>query len=80
MTVPTGSVDTNDARDVAISGNYAYIAYGSLGLKVIYISNPAAPAIAATETSGGFLFDVAVSGDFAFGADILRVNAVLYIT
>jgi hypothetical protein len=39
-------VDTdNDAQDVYVSGNYAYVADGYGGLKVINISNPASPSI-----------------------------------
>ncbi|MDY6904887.1 MAG: FG-GAP-like repeat-containing protein [Thermodesulfobacteriota bacterium] len=58
----TGSlaIAGGDASGVYVSGNYAYVAAGSQGLRIVNISNPAAPA----ET--GFLA----------GTDILDANAV----
>ncbi len=49
-TSPTllGSVELDAiAWDVALSGNYAFVAFGDSGLKVIDVSNPSAPTIVA---------------------------------
>ncbi len=72
-----GTVNTNgDARDVVLLGSIAFVADYTGGLKAVNIINPAIPVI---EKSVGdnFLFDIAVNGlgDFAFGADVFRVNA-----
>lgn len=73
-----GVVSTyENAVDLAIKGNTAFVAYYPYGgLKSVDIGSPASPAIISTETVGGYLFDVAIWGSFAFGADVLRVNAV----
>ena len=42
-------VDLQDARDVAVSGGYAYVACGSYGLRIIDISEPASPEITPPE-------------------------------
>jgi len=62
-----------DAADVSISavtisGNYAYLACGHSGLRIIDISNPEAPVLAGSiDTSDAT--DVAVSGNYAYIAD-----------
>ena len=73
-----GSVDTPyDSVDITLSNGVAYVAdYTQGGLKAVDVSNPAAPVIISTETVGGYLFDVATFGKYAFGADVFRVNAV----
>lgn len=73
-----GEVDTPyDAVDLTIVNNTAYVAdYPYGGLKAVDISNPSSPLITSTETTGGYLYDVAAFGNFAFGADVWRVNAV----
>jgi hypothetical protein len=57
------------AKDVAVSGNYAYVADGSGGLRVINISNPASPAAAGFCATAGDAQGVAVSGNYAYVAD-----------
>ena len=41
--LPVGGYDTSGAYDVAVSGNYAYVADENAGLLVIDVSNPASP-------------------------------------
>jgi len=69
-----GTYDTpDDARSVAVSGNYAYVADGSAGLQVVDVSTPTAPK--APKTGGSFYdtsgtaYGVAISGTYAFVAD-----------
>ncbi|TAN46355.1 MAG: hypothetical protein EPN21_20685, partial [Methylococcaceae bacterium] len=64
-----GSYNTSgNSLDVAISGNYAYVADNSAGLQVINISTPASPTLEGsydTWSAGG----VAVSGNYAYVGD-----------
>ena len=55
------------AQDIAVSGNYAYVAAsGGGGLHVIDISNPATPVrVGGTNTSGAGL-SVTISGNYAY--------------
>jgi DNA-binding beta-propeller fold protein YncE len=39
-----GAFDTLDAQDVAAAGNYAYVADGNRGLRVIDVADPTHPA------------------------------------
>jgi hypothetical protein len=69
--VPVGSVNfTNIPYGVTVSGSYAYVAAGSLGLQIIDISNPANPVrvagVRATNTSAE---GVVLSGNHAYLAD-----------
>ena len=55
-------------RDVAISGGYAYLADGELGLRIIDVSNPGRPVEAGFYLTGGIATGVAVSGSRVFVA------------
>jgi hypothetical protein len=55
-----------DAYDVAVSGNYAYLADGESGLRVIDVSDPANPFQVAIVGQGGWYNSVAVSGNYAY--------------
>ncbi|OPY19437.1 MAG: LVIVD repeat protein [Methanomethylovorans sp. PtaU1.Bin093] len=59
-----GSYDTQGADNIAVSGNYAYIAVGD-GLVILDISNPSGPAFAGKYNIGSAL-DVAVAGNYAY--------------
>ncbi|WP_292350639.1 PGF-pre-PGF domain-containing protein [Methanomethylovorans sp. PtaU1.Bin093] len=64
-----GSYDTDGfARDVAISGNYAYVADG-IGLAIVDISVPSSPTLAGTYDTIGFATGITVSGNHAYVAD-----------
>jgi hypothetical protein len=82
-----GSLSTApEAHDVAIKGNYAFIAdYFSFSesylnsLASVDISVPSSPILRSTitnESLGGNLNDVVVSGNFALGADVVFVNGI----
>jgi hypothetical protein len=58
------------ARNIALSGNYAYLASGTNGLLIYDISNPALPVnvghAKGSNDAGIYYFAVAVSGNYAF--------------
>ncbi|MDO9027212.1 MAG: hypothetical protein Q7U87_04955, partial [bacterium] len=54
---------------VAVSGNYAYVADGDSGLRIINISNPASPTETSCYDTPGCAYAVAVSGNYAYVAD-----------
>lgn len=65
-----GTADTPDwARDVAISGNYAYIPDFQAGLQVIEVSDPANPFTAGNVETPGDATGIDLSGIYAFVAD-----------
>jgi len=55
--------------DVAVSGDYAYVARGTSGLTVVDISDPTSISIVATYNTPGTATGVAISGNYAFVAD-----------
>lgn len=57
------------SRSVAVDGDYAYVADGEGGLRVVNISDPSSPTLAGSRDTPGIAYDVAVAGDFAFVAD-----------
>jgi hypothetical protein len=81
-----GQLALTDAHQVAIKGNYAFVA-NFHGTSVAYqssivavdITNPAAPVIANSITNqslGGNLNDVTIQGNFALSADVFFVNGI----
>ncbi|NRA00125.1 MAG: hypothetical protein HRU01_26785, partial [Myxococcales bacterium] len=68
--INVGALDTPGwASDVEVVGGLAYVADGSSGLRVIDVSNPAAPVeLGALDTPGGAL-NVEVVGGLAYVAD-----------
>lgn len=74
-----GSVNYGgDPRDVALKGDFAFVADFSRSLTAVDIVVPSAPTFrsSTSTTLGGLLQDVAISGDFALGADVFFVNGV----
>ena len=67
-----------DARDVAISGNFVFLADFSRSFTSVDLTNPASPVLRASTAPslGGLLEDVAVNGSMAAGADVFFVNGV----
>lgn len=60
---------TGSAKDIKISGVYAFVAAGSGGLRVIDISSPSVPVeIGFVETSDE-AYGVAIAGNYAYVAD-----------
>jgi len=64
-----GHFYTDYALGVCVSGNYAYVADGEAGLRIIDISNPAAPAEAGSFDTGDMAINVFVAGNLAYVAD-----------
>ncbi len=62
-------VPHGEARDVKVVGNRAYLAYGSGGLEIIDVSNPASPVRLGGYDTSGDAQGVAVSGTIAYVAD-----------
>ncbi len=60
------------ASDVVVDDHYAYVADGSAGLKVVDISNPAAPSVVSTFPTSYSAVDVQVQGHYAYVADSLK--------
>jgi hypothetical protein len=54
------------AYDIAVTGNYAYVAEGESGLMIIDIGNPAAPAIKGSYAASEQARYVYVSGKYAY--------------
>jgi hypothetical protein len=59
----------DEARDVTVSGDLAFVANSASGLQIIDISNPDTPTLAGTYDTEGNAYGVAVAGDLAFVAD-----------
>jgi len=69
-----------DPCDVVVRGEYAYVADGAWGLRIISITDPVHPVqVGYRHTTGMFQMDVVVSGDYAYTADYdqgLRVISI----
>src|SRR5579859_1135215 len=68
-----------EAHNVALSGNYAYLANGSDGLRIYDISNPTNPFSAGHINSGASAFAVVIATNHAYVAnfdDGLRIYDV----
>jgi hypothetical protein len=67
-----------DVRDLALSGDFAFLADFSRSFTSVDLTNPSQPVLRASTASnvGGLLQDVAVNGSVAAGADVLFVNGV----
>ncbi|MEO1086665.1 MAG: hypothetical protein AAFY88_20725, partial [Acidobacteriota bacterium] len=63
-----GRYETGNARAVAVAGGHAILANFDDALPVIDISDPAAPALAATAAITGTSYDVKTSGTLAYVA------------
>ncbi|GEP42064.1 carboxypeptidase regulatory-like domain-containing protein [Brevifollis gellanilyticus] len=76
--VGTAAYSSADARDVALSGTYAFVADTSLSLMPVNLANRAAPVVGTPPSisTGGRLECVVMDGRFAIGADINFVNGV----
>ncbi|MGH8246727.1 MAG: LVIVD repeat-containing protein, partial [Gammaproteobacteria bacterium] len=67
------------AYDVAVSGNYAYVANWQDGLLVLDIQSPANPVRAGAVATDGLAQGVAISGKYAFVAGAAYISAGLEI-
>ncbi|HNT56575.1 MAG TPA: hypothetical protein PKL99_01740 [Syntrophales bacterium] len=77
----TGFFNTPGTSEaVAVSGNYAYVADGYLGLRIIDVSDPAAPSETGFYNTPGYSYDVAVSGNYAYVADGSKGLRIIDVT
>ena len=77
--VMRGRASTGDARDVGIKGNFAFVADFNNSTTSVDISVPASPLVTShivDPNLGGFLLDIAVSGNFTLAADVKFVNGI----
>lgn len=69
---------TQNAYDIAASGNYAYIADYNNGLIVVNVTDPAAPRLEGSIATEGHAYDIAVAGNYAYiansGLTILNIT------
>ena len=57
------------ANNVAVSGNFAYVAAGAEGVQVVDVSEPPAPFIAGAQATPGNANDVRIVENLAYVAD-----------
>ena len=58
-----------EAYEVAVDGDYAYVANHTAGLLVLGVGDPAGPVLKGTCNTPGHALDVAVAGTYAYIAD-----------
>jgi hypothetical protein len=66
------------AQGVAVTGDLAFVASGDL--RILDVTNPAAPTLLATFTTSGNAQHVVVSGDFAYVADGFSGLTIVNVT
>ncbi len=72
VVIPGGSVE-----DVAVAGNYAYVAADAVGLRIIDISNPNAPSeVGYYDASLNISDAVAISGNYAYVGDASKLEII----
>ncbi|TAK60985.1 Ig-like domain-containing protein, partial [Methylobacter sp.] len=76
--IKKGSLGIGPVKDVALNGNYAYVAAYTSGYKVVDLTDPVAPTIVAQQPSF-YPADVELTDGFAFFAEVLFVNSVPYV-
>jgi len=64
-----GNVVPGTCYDVAIAGDYAFVASGLNGLQVVNIANPGAPTVEVGADTPGEAYAIALSGNYAYVAD-----------
>jgi subtilisin family serine protease len=68
------------AKNIAVAGNYAYVAAGSAGLGILNIADPQNPVLAGSCGTGGTANDVAISGNYVYVADGANGLAIIDAT
>jgi hypothetical protein len=74
-----GAVVTGNATDVALQGNFAFVADYLNSTTSVDITTLTAPVVRSHITDpnlGGFLTDITVSGNFALASDVKFVNGI----
>ncbi|WP_321493341.1 hypothetical protein [uncultured Desulfobacter sp.] len=70
-------IDTpGTAMDIAVSGNYAYVADGAAGMQVIDLSDPLYPEIVANYRGGESIHIIAVQNEFAYVPGDLELQII----
>lgn len=66
--IPHAPGETGQVPDLALNGNYVYLANGFDGLHVVDVSNPRAPVGVRTITfpAGAYVLDVTLAGGYAY--------------
>jgi RNA polymerase sigma factor (sigma-70 family) len=72
--------DRDWTAELAVAGNYAYLADGRAGLQVIDVSDPASPVRVGGIDTGSSAKDVVVSGNHAYMADFRAGLQIIDIT
>ncbi len=73
--------DSGDSvNDVAIAGNYAYIASGENGLIILDIANSSTPTFAGSYDTAGYAWNVAVVSNYAYIATLEHGLAIVDIS
>ena len=60
---------SNYVTDVAVAGNYAYVACSYSGLRIVNVANPSVPVEVGFYQTPGQSYGVAVAGSYAYVAD-----------
>ncbi|WP_347986704.1 Ig-like domain-containing protein [Methylomonas sp. AM2-LC] len=76
--VTQGSISIGSVKDVAINGQYAYVAAYTSGYRLIDISVPTSPNIIGEDASF-YPNDVELTDSFAFFSEVRFVNAAPYV-
>ncbi len=72
-----GSCNTPDnAYDISLSNNYAYIASWASGLQVINISDQETPSIVGSCDTPQWACDINISGNYAYVADVTSLQVI----
>ena len=64
-----GRYDFSYSQDVYADGNYAFVADGYSGLRILDVSTPASPSLTSTYNTGDYAQGIFVQGDYAYVAD-----------
>jgi tRNA A-37 threonylcarbamoyl transferase component Bud32 len=74
-----GSLDTDHACEITVNGDYAYVADGSGGVKIIDVSNTSAPVLKGTFSSSNAR-DIIVKDNYTYVADYAEGLKVIDIS
>ena len=70
----------SNANGVYVSGGYAYIASGFVGLKIVNVTDPANPVDVSVVNTAGIASDVVVNGGYAYVGDSYNGMLILDVT
>lgn len=76
MVVSQGPMFPGSVTGVFVAGNYAYVAAGTGGLRVVDVSDPTAPAEVGVYDTPGYAHDVYVADSYAYVADVASLRVM----